>query len=521
MTRPCAPRFPLLATWGLLLLVVVPAVAQRPTETFGETVEVRVINLDVVVTDRQGQRVTDLGPEDFRLRVDGEERAIDYFTEVRDGRAVDGASGAAAPGVAPGQAVPVNFLIFVDRRNSFEGNVRRIFARLSDDIESLGPRDQVAVVSFGSGKLIRHTGWTSSPERIQAALDEVLEAWFGGIYRVATDLNNAADVNNLESFLAEGNAEGNEARIAEVESPYEHFQTVGEHGQMEQMTGAAAAAMRAMAAPSGRKVMLVLAGGWVSTFPSYVTDGRQQEHLFRMTETANLLGYTLYAADAPIQRFGSEVEQHEALDFLAEKTGGLSMHQFASLDVLGKAVEDTRTYYWMGFTAEASGEGEVSKIQLDVRRPGLRVRARKEVTDLSRRAEVDQLVHTTHRVEDLPSVLGLEFEFGDAVRQGRSVHVPIGLTIPLDSIALLPGPDGHTARLELRVSTLDGKGVMSEVAVLPVTFSGDRPQPGQHATYTAALDLRHKKSGGDLDIVLALYDTQSGAILMGEDRLRL
>lgn len=81
------------ASWGA------PARAQGPGVTFGETIDVKVINVEVVVTDREGRRVTGLGPGDFRLTVDGEEKPIDYFTEVREGRAVkrdDGATRAAA-----------------------------------------------------------------------------------------------------------------------------------------------------------------------------------------------------------------------------------------------------------------------------------------------------------------------------------------------------------------------------------------------------------------------------------------
>jgi hypothetical protein len=55
---------------------------------FGETLEVRVVNLEVVVTDRDGLPVTGLAPSDFRLSVDGQALPIRYFTEVRGGDAV-------------------------------------------------------------------------------------------------------------------------------------------------------------------------------------------------------------------------------------------------------------------------------------------------------------------------------------------------------------------------------------------------------------------------------------------------
>jgi len=63
-----------------------------PGPLFGESVEVRVINVDVVVTDKQGLPVTGLQPTDFDLKVDGEKLPIQYFTEVRGGDAIEGPS---------------------------------------------------------------------------------------------------------------------------------------------------------------------------------------------------------------------------------------------------------------------------------------------------------------------------------------------------------------------------------------------------------------------------------------------
>ena len=46
---------------------------------FGETIDVRVVNVEVVVTDRQGHRVTGLQPEDLVLTVDGEDVFVSSF----------------------------------------------------------------------------------------------------------------------------------------------------------------------------------------------------------------------------------------------------------------------------------------------------------------------------------------------------------------------------------------------------------------------------------------------------------
>ena len=65
------------------LLATGPALAQQAPPTsggaeasetaFGERIDVRVVNVDVYVTDRRGERIRDLTREDFELRVNGEE----------------------------------------------------------------------------------------------------------------------------------------------------------------------------------------------------------------------------------------------------------------------------------------------------------------------------------------------------------------------------------------------------------------------------------------------------------------
>jgi len=48
------------------------SVGQQPTESFEEAVRVQVVNLEVVVTNREDERVTGLGRNDFVWRVDVE-----------------------------------------------------------------------------------------------------------------------------------------------------------------------------------------------------------------------------------------------------------------------------------------------------------------------------------------------------------------------------------------------------------------------------------------------------------------
>lgn len=90
--------------WPVAALALAGAAVQAqqedPAALFTEVIEVRVVNIEVVVTDRDGVRVHGLEPSDFELLVDGEPVPIDFFTEIQDGvaREAGGDGVAAAPG---------------------------------------------------------------------------------------------------------------------------------------------------------------------------------------------------------------------------------------------------------------------------------------------------------------------------------------------------------------------------------------------------------------------------------------
>ena len=62
-----------------LLIVLAHAAAYAQ---FGETVEVRVTNVDAIVTDKNGEPVTGLTKDDFLVFEDGTPQQITHFAEV-------------------------------------------------------------------------------------------------------------------------------------------------------------------------------------------------------------------------------------------------------------------------------------------------------------------------------------------------------------------------------------------------------------------------------------------------------
>src|SRR5260221_7268222 len=130
----------------LAVLTAVAAAQDQGLPAFREAVEVRVMDLDVVVTDSRGRPVPDLARQDFSVKVDGQPVAIDYFARVEEG-AVHAPDLASAPPervlaeYRKGQDAydPRHFLIYVDTGPLARSNLIRALEARKDLIARLGP----------------------------------------------------------------------------------------------------------------------------------------------------------------------------------------------------------------------------------------------------------------------------------------------------------------------------------------------------------------------------------------------
>ena len=128
------------ATIAALLLAAVPATGQESPlpDLFSDVIDVRVVNVEVVVTDKKGNRIRGLQASDFEVHVDGAPVQIDYFTEVDDGlaRTSSGDGVDNVPSVTPDEPVGTNYLIFIDELSAIRRDRDRVLDGLHAD---LGP----------------------------------------------------------------------------------------------------------------------------------------------------------------------------------------------------------------------------------------------------------------------------------------------------------------------------------------------------------------------------------------------
>lgn len=510
---------------------------------FGEVIDVRVVNLEVVVTDRKGDRVTGLKPEDFRLLVDRKEVPIEFFNEVQGGILVNPGSATgeltvqSLPALKPGTPVGTSYLVFVDDYFAIERDRNRVLDSLEKQLPLLAPEDRMALVAFDGRRLTMLSSWSQSSKELERALRMARARPAFGLQRLAQTRNLRSTQGLLRGTAFDNRSGGIGLSLTPEEKEYAE-RVASEIGRV---VSGATATLRSFAMPPGRKVMLLLSGGWPYDPAQVAAENRRQpvlgddvprgEVLFKpLADTANLLGYTLYPIDVPgltdasvdageqlardPAELGFDPEEKEAetgLGYLAARTGGRALLNSANVQALSAASSDTRSYYWLGFTPERLRDDQGHRIKIEVKKPGLRVRSRAGYLDLSRNAEVTGMVESTLLFGSAPALGALPVRTGEPKKAGRGVvEVPFEVAIPVDQITVLPIGDKYVAELELRVASMDENGWTSEIPVIPIQLAGPKaPKAGGHVLYEAKIKLRKGKN----DVVLALYDKASGRML--------
>jgi VWFA-related protein len=504
-------------------------------------------------------------PPDFTLSVDGKPVAVEYFSEIRDGRLQPVAEAPiGAPhdgGVQPlaAAAAGTNYLVYIDDYFAVASQRDLILAGLRASLDQLRPEDHMAIVAFDGARLSLLSGWSDSPRQLAAAIDRAMarkphgmdlvvehdrfrrdemfrgqivgegsSRWAGGSRPLDLTSSTAAPAITRAGGLNEAQRSYGEAVVRRVKAS----------------AGGAVSAMRAFAAPEGRKVLLLLAGGWPFSVRSLLAGDASlpthdlpegNEVLGPLTNAANLIGYTIYPVDVPgPTRAGPDIEfpvpptgagllQEEELDaslrFIARETGGRPILGRERILALSSASADTRSFYWLGFAPSWRGDDRLHRLKVEVKRPGLSVRSRSGFLDLSRQAEVSMRLESALLLGTFPGALTMPIQIGAPrrVRPGK-IELPVTLGLPVDLMTVVPVGGKYAVELELRFAASADSGATSQIPVVPITLtSATPPRPGGFVRHQTTVTL-----GGPANhLVVAAYDPVSDRVATAEVELSL
>ena len=536
---------------------------------FGEEIDVRVVNLEVVVQDEDGVRVRDLRPEDFRVLVDGQEVEVRYFTEVVQGRATSSDGAETPPAVGEGEVVATNYVLFVDDDHTQVALRQPVLRGFADRLDALGPGDRVAVVVQSRNRLELLSSLTTDRQETLAALEELNRGdRFGGlltsrrIHReviggpgigagyysdagpLQSSLSAAADraVQDAGLGFSDVVAQGVGAGGAEVPPGQSQaiasglgaagyaaasdlvfesmkpdtFEQEARASILERdlslSVNAVVSTMRALDPPEGRKVLLLLPGFWpTGEFRPYGRSAGLRtdlELLDGLIDTANLLGYTVYPMDQQAGAPNTRLWQN--LRYIARDTGGRAFLAGSNVSALHSVADDTSNYYWLGFEPDFQRDDSAHDIEVEVLRSGVQVRGRRGYLDLARTTEADMeaqrlLLFPQRAAADVPRLRVRTGEPRSLL--GRKMRVPVDIEIPLGVFAALPYGGQYLQRLEVRFATIDRDGWRAEQPAIPLEVRSDSaPLPDSVFAYRAEVTMRHRPH----TLVVTVHDPVSG-----------
>ena len=166
-----------------------PSAAPDDLQVFVDTVNVQVVNVDVYVTDKKGNRVTGLTRDDFELYEDRRPVKITNFYAVEGGRPLEGPTVSALPTGATAAPQPLPYeprlaedvpadqrlflVVYVDNFNIHPANRNRVMQDLGYFLSTeVKPGDEVMLVSYDRSLKVRRP-FTADPAVVARSLEEL------------------------------------------------------------------------------------------------------------------------------------------------------------------------------------------------------------------------------------------------------------------------------------------------------------------------------------------------------------
>jgi VWFA-related protein len=386
-----------------------PAVQQEQSDE-DEVVRIttNLVQVDAVVTDKDGNQVTDLKAEDFEVLEDNRPQTITNFSYISaEGTYVETpVAPRAAPGVPTKPPVPLR-----------PEQVRRTIAMVADDLgisvgsmtylrraltkavaEQIEPNDLVAVLRTAGGIGVLQQ-FTSDKRLLHAAIDRI--RWRGTLNRVDSfEAISAAPVNKFGDGMVTGGGLGASLIDEDKTTKLRAFNTrLREEVYTFGTINSLIYIINGLRNLPGRKSILLFSDSF-----KYTEENKEELH--RLADHANRASVVIYtmntrglqtsgitAADATSGLTGPELDGQlaerysniaggqSALTFLSTQTGGLDIHNTNDLTAgLKRILDDQKGYYLIGYRPDKSTFKKGSRfhdIRIKVKRPGLQVRSRR------------------------------------------------------------------------------------------------------------------------------------------------
>lgn len=500
------------------------------------SVETSILELEIVVTDRDGRRVTGLQAADFEVRIGGKATAIASFferrpTPVAAPPGAEAAVPAAAPDAAPtapaASRPPRHVVLFVDRLQLIEkwkadATFDGLRAVLRQTV--VAPGDDAMIVTWNRsvGSVVPFTSDVAAIERVLAREEKLCR--------------RPLETDSVRRQLEEEAAWFRSLPTSSVSSGVEVSQRAAAaeaYAQMRAKSNALKAVFSTLGGLPGRKIVVHashrfsdLAGleffltGPVmyGSIPGDAREFNAHGIVESVAEAANANGVTMYTffpegwnEDAmPLAPGLSDAEVHNegaALEVLADRTGGtFSLGWREGPALAARVVEDVESSYSLGVAASGRKPGASQAVKVTVRNPSLTVRARRTALERTPEERVEARVLSNLFRPEPPSRLRLSLDSASVEAAKKKATATLHLRVPIAGLVKTPTARGASGAFSVFVVSAGADGSFSEVVRQRRPFEipkadADRASAG-HFTYEVPVVV----GAGEARISVGVWD---------------
>ena len=509
-----------------------------------ENIDVRVINVDVVVTDRKGNPVRNLTQDDFELFENNVPKTISNFYEVEGGtpKNVAGDAPAAAPVPGVKQETPENLkrriVFYVDNLSLAPFNRNRVFEQMKKFVnDAMRPGDEAMIATYNRSMKVR-VPFTRDKNAITSMLDSL---------RTESGLGVAA----------KSEWQGIQDRIRDAQSYDEaaaQARTYAQSVEHDLRTSVASlnALMSTLAGVEGKKVLVLTSEGFpmqpgreafyfieeIGKEKGWTQGGTLLEGMSydastlvqSVARTANANGITLYTIHAgglvgssdmsaerqqPISYAVTSAAMQnttESMQLMAEMTGGAASVQTNNFAAAFQRIQrDLESYYSLGYRAGTERVDRQRYLRVRVKNhKEYIVRNRQTFVEKSVFAEMSDRVIANLLYSTKDNDLKLLARIGRPQATDDGFYkVPIDVQIPMDSLTFVPqGETEFAGGFDLYVAVANKNNDMSDVArkthQIHVPAADMKTTAGKYYTYSLELLMEkglNKISIGVIDSV--------------------
>jgi hypothetical protein len=488
-----------------------------------EKIDVHVIGVDVVVTDKKGKAVTGMTKDDFQIFENGQEKTISNFYEIA-GKPATPVVTVPVPGAPAPPKEEVNeqlrrrIILYIDNLSLAPFNRNRVFKQMKEFVKNvMRPGDEAMVATYNRSLKVR-TQFTRDAVQIQQTLDAIAGESGMGIANSSESkdvMGRIRDAKNYDEAIAS-------ARSYASSVDHDLRQSVESiNGLLTTLAGVEGKKILVLTTEGfqiqpGREIFTLIdeqarEKGWQSSSMLEAMSFNGAPLIESIAKTANANGITLYAIHAGGLAAGSEgmsadnqqatsynvtsaalSNTTESLQILAELTGGLATTRTNNFAGAFKNIErDLDSYYSLGYRAGTERVDRQRTLEVRVKNRALNVRNRQTFVEKSTFQDMSDRVIANLLYRTKANDLGVRVKVNQPIAANELFKVPVEVQIPIDNLTLLQQGEAYMGGFSIYVVVGNKDGDMSDVSrkshQITIPTGDFARAKGKYYTYT--LDL--------------------------------